>query len=275
MRQKISDRNVFPKFDIAKEYEKLDDLYCCNLAMGYGDSGVASLTFAECFDRYFLDWPLRGSYTSDDELRKDLHLTDSVFLHGASGDLLLDYIQYVYNAIDFVCQLRDRNIVEFDYSIKAAIRANSELIMQHLGAEMQFVNGEYFIVYKDDVATAVAEQNKDIEASITEYLKIDNRGQLTRKAEVLCTLAKKLEENKDAFKGNEFSKMFSDTTTILNTSGIRHAKGESQIIDRNFKAMDPVNLEKWYDKTFQMLLACMAVVPYIGFKSDIDDLKKV
>jgi len=275
MRQKISDRNVFPKFDIEKEYEKLDDLYSRNLAMGYGDSGVASLTFAECFDRYFLDWPLRGSYTSDDELRKVLHITDSDFLHGVSEDILLDYIQYVYNAIDFVCQLRDEGIFECDHSIKAAIRSNCELIMRYLDAEMQLVNGEYFVVYKDDVATAVAEQNQDIKASITEYLKIDNRGDINRKAEVLCTLAKKLEENKDAYKGNEFSKLYTDTTTLLNTSGIRHAQSERQAIDKNFKDMDSNELEKWYNRTFQMVLACLAVLPYIGFKNEIESLKKV
>lgn len=78
-------------------------------------------------------------------------------------------------------------------SIGKAVFKNCYYIADKLGAEIKRENDEFFVVYKDDAAIAVGIQRPELEESLTEYQKIDNRGDVVRKAEVLCTLAKKLE----------------------------------------------------------------------------------
>lgn len=128
---------------------------------------------------------------------------------------------------------------------------------------------EYYLVYRDDVATAVSIQNEDISGSIVEYLEIDNRGDLKRKGEILCTLAKKLEDYEKLLKGSEFSSLCSDTTMLMNKIGARHSCDEKDRIASKFKTMNDAELAQWYDRTFQMFLCCMVAVPYVEEKSEI------
>ena len=130
-------------------------------------------------------------------------------------------------------------------------------------------------VYKDDVASAVSEQREDLKASITEYLKIDNRNDLGRKGEILCTLAKKLEPHEKDLNNSKFKQLCSDTTFLLNNIGARHSLNPENKIKAQFLTMEDEAVEQWYDRTFQMFLACVAVIPYLEYENDIKALKNV
>lgn len=41
-----------------------------------------------------------------------------------------------------------------------------------------------------------------------------------------------------------------------------------------FLTMDKEELEKWYDKIFDMFLSCMEISKYLSNKVDIDNIKK-
>ena len=122
--------------------------------------------------------------------------------------------------------------------------------------------------------TALAEQNPELRFSIQDYLKIDNRGDLDRKSEILCTLAKKLEPHESKFNGTEFKTLCSETTMLLNGVGPRHALNEKDHIKRKALAMTAKEQEEWYNRAFQMFLACMALLPYLEFKNEIKELKR-
>ena len=130
-------------------------------------------------------------------------------------------------------------------------------------------------IYKDDVATAVSVQRQDLKASITDYLKIDNRGDLQRKGEILCTLAKKLEPHEKSLINSEFKQLCSDTTFLLNNIGARHYPDPKNKIKAQFAAMKNEELEQWYDRAFQMFLACMTAFPYLNYEKDIKALRSV
>ena len=68
--------------------------------------------------------------------------------------------------------------------------------------------------------------------------------------------------------------MYSDTTELLDKIGARHALKEQDYIECKIMAMDVSEREKWYDRTFQMILACIAAIPYLGFKNEINELKR-
>ncbi len=184
------------------EYKKLHDLFFDNTAFGrmmyeYIRSRPC-LSYNDCLRTLFLDWKLRGTFTSADEMESSLEISANDFNVNITEDRLLDYIQYLLNAVLFVLSEVKKGtytIYKVDDTISKAIFNNSLQIMERLGAELKNDDekGELFIIYRDDVATAVSEQNDEIAPSIVEYLKIDNRHDLKRKGEILCTLAKKLE----------------------------------------------------------------------------------
>ena len=282
MRQRISDKNIFPAFSLETEYKKLHSLFFDRSEFGLlggilGDTRMhPSHSYNDCLSGMFLDWKLRGSFTSLEEMLFGLKISEDEFEKSCTEERLLDYIQFIANAIIFVrveVKSGKYSIYQASDSIFKAIIENSKLIITRLGAEMVDEDDEMFIVYKDDVATAVGIQNTDIKGSLIDYLKIDNCGDLQKKGEVLCTLAKKLEPIERQFKGTEFNGLCSDTTLLLNKIGARHAINESDNIEAKFGAMSEVELENWYDRTFQMFLACIAAQPYLEFKNEIKGIK--
>ena len=224
----------------------------------------------------FLNWELRGSFTSLEEMLFGLQISEDIFEKACTEERLLDYIQFILNAVVFVGQEVKSGrytIYQAGNTICNAIVDNSHLLLDKLGAEMVNTPHELIIAYKDDVATAVSKQNPDMSTSIIEYLKIDNRFDLQKKGEVLCTLAKKLEPMESQFKGTEFGALCSDTTMLLNKIGARHAISEKDKISLKFISMENSELETWYDRTFQMIIACISVQPYIECKNEIKDIK--
>lgn len=133
---------------------------------------------------------------------------------------------------------------------------------------------ELYIVYKNDVASAISIQNSDLEDSIVDYLKIDNRHDIRRKGEIICTLAKKLESVEDSFKGNEFNTLWNDTTFLFNNIGARHNLDPNNKKNAIFLNLSDEEIERWYDHSFEMFLACIATLPYIGFKGEIKRFKR-
>ena len=281
MRQRISEKNIFPVFDVLSEYKKIKILFHVEKAFGYrnmGDYGKTSLSYRDVLEDVFLEWDLKGTFTSVKEMLCGLGINEKDVISDPSEERLLDYIQFVMNACSFVlAYVKNHNQKYYhDHEERAfnSISELSHLLLTQLGAEMVDDAGELCVIYKDDIATAVAEQHKDCRASMVEYLKIDNRSDLTRKEEILCILAKKLEALEKQFKGTEFSSLCSDTQLLLNKIGPRHTLSANDPIERKVIAMDTDEREKWYDRTFRMFLACMAAVPYLGFRNEIKDLKK-
>ena len=282
MRQRISDKNTFPVFSLEREYKKLHDLFFNRSEFGKlvgpikSSRARPSLSYNDCLQSMFLNWELRGSFTSLEEMLFGLQISEDIFEKACTEERLLDYIQFILNAVVFVGQEVKSGrytIYQAGNTICNAIVDNSHLLLDKLGAEMVNTPHELIIAYKDDVATAVSKQNPDMSTSIIEYLKIDNRFDLQKKGEVLCTLAKKLEPMESQFKGTEFGALCSDTTMLLNKIGARHAISEKDKISLKFISMENSELETWYDRTFQMIIACISVQPYIECKNEIKDIK--
>jgi len=284
MRYRISEKNVFPEFSLEMEYKKLHNLFFDNREFGSLVGALGSsrtkphLSYNDCLHVMFLDWELRGTFTSVEEMLLCLNISERDFEENTTEDRLLDYIQFITNAVCYVQEEVNKNhyyIYQAGNTIFNAITDNSLRILDKLGAKLVNIKSELFVTYKDDVADAILAENADFEVPIIEYLKIDNRGDLQRKGEVLCTLAKKLEQHEKALNGTEFKQLCSDTTFLLNNTGARHYSNPDKRSNAPFIAMTGEELEEWYDRAFQMLLACMAVVPYVGYKGDIKALKGV
>lgn len=282
MRKRISQINTFPVFSPKTEYEKIADLFYNASEFGRLVGPLSKtrarpdMSYYDCLNGTFLDWHLRGSFITAEEMMQQLQISPNDFENEVTEERLLDYIQFVLNAIIYVKEKihsMTYNIYQASDTIYHALIDNSIMVVNHLGAEIITEDREIYIVYKDDVATAISQENKELRTSIIEYLKIDNHADLQRKGEVLCTLAKKLEPHEKALNSTEFKQLCSDTTFLLNNIGARHYQNPDNKIGSRFIAMNEKELESWYDKAFHMFLACMAVVPYLDCKSTIKALK--
>ena len=279
MRKKISEKNRFPVFNIDNEYKKMQDLFCDKRAFGKNDVINGRLqprySYSDCLAELFLGWKLRGTFTNLHEMLYMLGISEKDFKEQVTDEKLLDYIQFVFNAIAFVDKEAKKNgYYRNGDTIFNAIIDNGKQILEKLGAHLSIDNQEFFVIYKNDVATITSIIHKDIEPSIVEYLKIDNYGSLTRKEEVLCTLAKKLEGFEKDLNATEFKALCSDTTFLFDKTGIRHNRNAKDRIESIFDEMTPKERECWYDNAFQLFLACMAVVPYLEIKKKIKAIKK-
>ena len=278
MRTRISEQNFFPNFSARKEYEKLYSLFCNRNAFQaspFADPPDEFYSFSQLLNKSFLRWNLRGTFTSLNEMLDSLCISERFFDGSISDDRFLDFIQFILNALEFVVQVYKRNndIYCNDSMIEATIKEQCALLLDRFHAEVKKDHSELYVVYKNDAASALSIQQPKLKISIIDYLKIDNRDDLKRKSEILCSLAKDLEPHEKSLERNGFRQLCSDTTLLLNVSGIRHDLNPQKKLEAKFLKMSEQDRIKWCDRTFQMILACMAVLPYLDYKDEITSIK--
>lgn len=281
MRTKISDGNIFPVFDLEIEYKKIRTLCLKEGVFGRYMNNARlrshpSLSYRDLLQEVFLKWHLRGSYTSLDEMLKTSGISEEEFANEVTEEKVLDYIQFTINAVSFLDKIADNDeysVYKISDDVGNAIKKNCKYVAENLNAEIKKRRNEFFLIYKDDIATAVSIEAPELKESIIEYQKHATKGNLTRKKEILCTLYKRLEFYEKRFKNTSFSNMFSDTKYIFNKVA-RHEYKESDHDSAKFKAMDEITLEEWCNRAFQMFLGCMAVLPCIDIEKEIKKIKK-
>lgn len=284
MRKKISEANRFPQFDLYTEYQKIEYLISKKQIIGvYDDFGrrtIPRFTLEQYVDNlYFNDWNLRGTFFSVLEMRIGLGIDEKMLsAKPINENIVLDFIQYAANINMRVATTIDLCTVAFivDKNYLMVLIDNMKALLEKLNAHFSFDNAtdEVFISYNDDLGSVVANDYPEIEDRIVEYKRIDNRGDLQKKGEILCTFFKKLESIERKFKGTTYEKMCSDTTFLFNKTGARHWVEEDKIASKTFLAMSSAQLEEWYDRTYQMFLSCMVVSQYLDIKKEIEEIKR-
>lgn len=282
MRKKISDLNTFPHFTLIEEYDKIENFFSNIFTVGiinrYGNKCEPEWAIESFLDEYcFLDWKLRGTFMYIAEMRWHLHIAQDDFKKNSiTEDRLLNFLQFVLNCLKRVKEYIKKNNGVYWYDVKAfdAVNKNINLILNRLGTKAIAQKKEIFIIYENEINTAIVNDCPEIRDSAIEYQKLSNRGNLKNKEEILCSLAKDLEKVEGKFKGTVFANMCSDTTYLLNKTGIRHWVENDIVSKETFLVMPPDEIEKWYDRTFEMILACMACLKYIDIQAEIKSIKQ-
>lgn len=284
MRKRISERNNFPDFDLYNEYLKIDVLLSEVKTVGiynkYGKFIPDYFTLEEYIQYVcFNNWNLRGTFISIEEMRSGLGIAkESMVRDKIDENQVLDFLQYALNCVYRVSysMKRAKESLFSDDTILTMLSENIEKLIDKLNCAPKFDKDkkEVFVMYKNVTATVVANECIDIKDSIMEYVLIDNRGDLKRKAEILCTLYKKLEIYSDLFKGTTYKNMYDDTKLLFNKSGVRHNVEKDKIACATFLAMNDQELERWYDKIFNMFLSCVIIAKYLDDKKEIEDIKR-
>lgn len=284
MRKRISELNIFPQFDLFDEYLKIECLISENKIIGtynqFGKRLAPQYTLEQYVnDLYFSSWNLRGTFLTIAEMRSGLGISkESITKKSITENLVLDFIQYVVNVTMRVSSTISSCQVAYigDKHYTSMIIQNLNFLLEHLGA--QFLKdrntNEVFVAYKDDLGTSVSCTYPEIADSLSEYRKIDNRGDLKHKGEILCTLFKRLEAEEAKFRGTTYQGLCKDTTFLFNKIGARHWVEEDYIASKTFLTMPPAELELWYDRTYDMFLSCMVIAKYLDVKNEIETIKR-
>ncbi len=111
MRKRISDKNIFPCFSLEAEYQKLHQLFLDHVAfgriLGISSRSRPCLSYNNCLQAMFLDWKLRGSFTCIEEMLSSLEIGEVDFDMNTTEERLLDYIQFILNAVIFVDEMEN------------------------------------------------------------------------------------------------------------------------------------------------------------------------
>ena len=224
---------------------------------------------------------MSDTYTDIEDMRANLGLKKgTITQNNITEDVFISFLQFAYNCFFQVQNSLDRNREPFvdpadiDAFIQFAMTLIERLCSKlTYGIEQDLSTLEFFMFKKSELQSQVEEESPSLADSIHQYQRIDSKGDLTRKAEILCTLYKTLESYN--FKGTEFQNLYSDATFLFNKSGIRHSVEADKVAAQTFEQMADEQKEKWYDSAFGLFLTCTVVNKhYIPLKHDLKLLRQ-
>ena len=248
----------------------------------YPDSlNYGRYSLAEYIDSfYFSSWAAKNKITcpSIADLRSRLQIDNFNHSQRLPLENFLLYLEFtaniVYIAISKNSNQRAKGIAK---NIFLNIKTNCERLNFEI---VEFSQGLIKIVEKNAAATAVADKysgtDSEFSYKVIEYNHFLLKGNIDRKREILNTIASKFEAVRPQLKAIGFKDIESDAGYLINNLNIRHNNTDPQ--SNSYKtyiaAMPPAELEKWYDKTYDVLLLALLASDFSELHSDIQELKK-
>lgn len=182
MRARISESNIFPKFDLFEEYKKIEYLISERPVVGqynqFGKRIPPQFTLETYVNQlYFSNWELRGTFLSVDEMREQLGIAKSIFSReSVNENLILDFCQYAANIVARVETTIGRCSIAYivDSSHCKMVVENMTLLLGRLGAHFLTDRNslEIGIAYDDEIGAAIESDFPEIKASLLEYKKL-------------------------------------------------------------------------------------------------------
>lgn len=263
------------RYDLVKEIVKIDGLFD---EAEIEVNGRHFYTIEEFVDEYALyNWKQCGSYLECGEIRDDLSLNDFIFNCKFKAEIeledLLLYIEYILNMIK-LCDSYQQNLdLVFDKSFMNLVR-NINILLDHLNYKEVYMEKEekVILVEKDSSAIMVAEiVEEDVAFKVLEYNHHLLKGNLSRKREILKTMADEIE----AFRKQLDSSLSSDFGFLVNSVHIRHNNLEGDSRKQFVADMDEEQLEFWYDEAYRLMIYCILQNEQKERSKRIKELKKI
>ena len=228
-------------------------------------------------DEYIIkDWKYNARCLKLDDLAKKLGVTHSdLFMSNYSEEKCLIYFELIYNLAQEVKRKYvdvPRKIVLKEENLFKIIE-NIESIVDELGYNIQKNNDVYQIIEKDIIAVAVAEKNSNISEKVISYRRFSLKGDLETKKEIILKLAEKIEPLRSKFKSTSYNMLMDDVQMLLNNLNLRHNNLEGVNKKDYLISMNDNELEKWYDRTYDMILGIIIVNDYLDSKESLSELK--
>lgn len=277
MRRSIFDLMNNNEIDIKREYERIHKLFERDVF----DNAYLKRPIRSVIDGdYFKEWKNRGRNISIDDLFSSLQIRNGNDLKENSMEKLLLYIEAIVNLISFSIEeiyIEYYYEYKYDYNwdIYKLLKENINSLLEDLNYEIKKLsNGELVIVEKDMLSSSIIETNKNVSDKVIEYRRFILKGKIDEKRDILNLLANEIEGKKRTFKGTTYSNLMDDVQFMLNNLNIRHNNMEGNNKIQYVVNLSKEELEKLYDKTFDMILGIFVIDKYLENKNEIDEIKK-
>ena len=252
------------RVDIRIEYQRLYDMFYYDLK--------GNRSYREKVELFFFHCPFKGTCVDLDDF-DEFHN----FLFEYEPDdfdiyYLINFMEYCYNLAK--C---DHDIIsgfgQYIGSVDIIKQINNVLeLIGYMGIEQDYFTS---FVPKSQPAIVVSEMlPPDLSYKVIEYNHHSMKGDLSKKRATLKLLADKLEANRNELKSINGS--FSDDLFfLLNNMNIRHNNidSESSSYKKGVAKMSNEELEKWYDKTYDLCLYAFMTLDQKNRNTEIRELK--
>lgn len=262
-------------FDPEKEHIKLKNMFERETI---GATGYSCFRYInnECF-RYFPD---RGRYLSLEEMKKAID--NYAFTQKIDAlDHFLLYCEFLKFVIEQNLQINGG--MSFAHTMfDAQMELIDEQMERVLGDSnhewLQRKDGSFIVVDKNPIAINAAGIVPDDNASIKimEYNHFSLKGDIDGKKAILKELGDIIEPILDSkeWKGSAYTKLGSDAGFLLNNFNIRHNNVEGANKKEYISKLSSEELERWYDKTYDCILAVITMNEQIKINAEIKKVKE-
>ena len=269
------------KIDPKREYQKLYGmLFERNIPVSNSNRISAYDEMSECF----LNFSFRGTCLSLDEFNDFHNLNFEKDPADFKIDDLISLCEYMENLL-LAYQCIPLSF-PYGYGNTRPQLINVQFYLQQIGQVMEKMgymhamqDGVTIFVEKSPAAVAVAESDlipADLSYRLISYNHYAMRGQPEKKKSILVQLASLLEPQRADLKSVDKS-LEGDLFYLFNNLNIRHNNIDPADPPR-YKSvvakMNPDELERWYDETYQMCLLAFLQLEQLARKDEVQELKK-
>ena len=260
--------------DIRREYARL---YLLFFKQNYSNESKGKITLKDVCANGFLNLPFRGTCISlsDFDDFYGYHFKEDP--EDFDLNYLLSFCEYSYNLAIYNqgFGLHGYYMGNMYQPVMFFINQVNDVIESIGYMANRSDKGITDFVPKDQSAIAVSEiVDPSLSYKVIEYNHRSMNGDLEKKKAVILALAEKLEPMQKKLRQIN-SSIESDLFYLLNNANLRHNNvepGKKQ--NPSVAAMEKVELERWYDDTYQLCLLAFLELDNIERKKRIDELKK-
>lgn len=249
------------EYDLRKEVVSLETLFL-RKSGGY--------SIYDKFSARFIDWELRNNYIDFDDFFAETGLEEITEKCHLGCDISLDeyiyYCEYMLNVLAFP--------VVWEHRYANPILDNIMRVLPKINYAPHQSGNVYHIVQKDVLvseAADIVQSNYDLGEGIYAFNYRETKGNLVRKADILCRLYKYIESITPQAKQYGYATLLDDIKDLSNKLDIRHAPTIKQGVV--IGDMDVAEYEEWLDEIFKLSLTLIILVDYTTKRKDIKELK--
>jgi len=250
------------------------------------DNQVHTLSLEEFInEEYFSTWRHRGRCISVEEFKRKIgiNFNHSNLLNDCTMALFLNYCEYVSNMLLLFGNEETENYNAHKFGIMnigitgGLIIANIDSCLNELNMKRSIDNDNLIcrIVEINPSATMAADNlEKEAATKVFEYNHYLLKGDLAKKREILIYLSGLVEPLSKQLNANGYGSIDKYTRFLLNNMNIRHNNLEGKEKNPFLDSLGEDELEKIYDKTYELILLCVNLSSYIDDKQFLDGLKQ-
>lgn len=236
-------------------------------------------TIVEYIDYYvFSDWKWRGHFIDVDDFMEAIDYGGMVYdCENNDVDAFLSLIECVYNFWwlvhrDLIAENSELRQGGNFYHLEDVMKDN----LQKYNYKAYLCDERILVIEDKPEVTAAAEiAEQNLSVDIIRYNHRVLKGEIESKKQILIALGAELEPRRRELQ--TLNKQLSeDIFFMLNNVNIRHNNKNSKDTSKYkefVSKMDDVQLEKWYDELYQMILLAMLLLDNVDRTAEVKDLK--